>query len=137
MTSGFFVYPKDRPVDAKGRKVIKIFDYIWYSMMAAIFSALHKFVWPLLNGDYMFWLGLLLKSTCNRSTCFVLSTSFICTYEQRNLKFPTRYDHWLFQDGCQIVGNNNAGFTVHIDSGFADNKYFFNPVLLWMFNSLL
>ena len=30
------IYPKDRPVDAKERKVTKNFDHIWYSMMTAI-----------------------------------------------------------------------------------------------------
>ena len=31
------VYPKERPVDPKGRKVTAIFHHIWYTIMAEVF----------------------------------------------------------------------------------------------------
>ena len=43
-------------------------------------------------------------------------------------KFPTRPDHRLFQDGCQIAVSTDVGLTVDTDSGIADNKYCFNLV---------
>ena len=31
----------------------------------------------------------------------------------------------------------DAGFTIHNESGFADNKHCFNLALLWIFNFML
>ena len=72
------------------------------------------------------------ESTSIRPTYCMLSTSLNYIYEQRNLIFPTRLDHWLFKDGCQIVVSTDAGLTVCTDSGFADNKHCLKLVLLWM-----
>ena len=38
------------------------------------------------------------------------------------LRIPTRFDHRLFKDGCQIAVSTDAELTVDTDSGFADNK---------------
>ena len=32
---------------------------------------------------------------------------------QNKLRFPTRLDHLLFKDGCQIAVSTDAGHTVH------------------------
>ena len=53
----------------------------------------------------------------------MLSTSFNYIYEQRNSRFPTKIDYWLFKDGCQMAGSSHVGLTLHTDSGFADNIY--------------
>ena len=64
----------------------------------------------------------------------MLNTIFNYIYEQRNLRFPTRHDHWLFQVGYHIEVSADARLTVHTDSGYTDNKYCFNIVLSWIFN---
>ena len=58
----------------------------------------------------------------------MLSKSLNYIYKQRDLRFPSRPDHCLFKDGCQIAASIVAGLTEHTDSGFADNKYCFNLV---------
>ena len=127
------VSPNDRPVHANGRKLIKNFDHTWYSMMAAItFSTLST-----AKCYCIFWLALLHESTSNRSTHCILSTSLNYHYEQRNLRFITILDHWLFQVGCQIVVSTDAGLTVSTESAFSDNKYCFNLVLLWILKYLV
>ena len=125
-------------MDQLMQRVNKNFDHLWYSMMATISlsTSPHKFVCPVLSGYCKFWFDLLHASTCNRSTCCMLSTCFSYTYEQRNLRFLTRLDHWLFQDSCQIAESADVGLTVHSASGLADNKYCFNLVLLGIFNFL-
>ena len=66
----------------------------------------------------------------------MLRKSFNYIYQQRNLRFSTRLDYWLFQDGCQIAVNTDAGLTEHTDSGFADNKYCFKSVFIMDFLTL-
>ena len=63
-----------------------------------------------------------------------LSISFNHICEQSNLRFPARLDYSLFQICCQITVSTDAGLTGHTESGSADNKYCFSPVLLWIFN---
>ena len=50
---------------------------------------------------------------------------------------PTRFHHWLLQDGCHITVSTDSGLTVYIDLGCGENKHCFNRVLLWIFNFLL
>ena len=56
---------------------------------------------------------------------------------EKNLRFPTRPDHWLFQDGCQIAVSTDVGLTVHNYLEFAENKYCFNLVSFWIFLFML
>ena len=68
----------------------------------------------------------------------MLSTSFNDIYDQRNLRFPPRLDHWLFQDCYQIAVHNDAGLTVNTNVGFAGDKYCFKLLFsLSTFNFLL
>ena len=67
----------------------------------------------------------------------MLSTSFKYIYEQKKNRFPTRLDHWLFQDCCLNTVSTDAGYTIHADLGFADNKYCLNVVLFGIFNFCL
>ena len=60
---------------------------------------------------HMFCPALLHKSTSNRSSYNMLSTSVIDIYEQRSFKIPIKLDHWLFQNGCQIAASTVAGLT--------------------------
>ena len=43
--------------------------------------------------------------------------SFCYIYEQRNVRFPTRLDHWIFQDGWQITVSTDAGLKVILIQG--------------------
>ena len=100
--------------------------WLWCSMMVAIFFfLLTPLCLPAPN-----WLLHVL--TCpvtwkclNRPTYCIWSTLFNCIYAQRNLRFPSRLDHWLFQDWCQIAVSIDAGFTVNSASGFRNNKHCF------------
>ena len=47
---GLIVYPKDRPVDAKGRKVTTMLTIYGIPYWLPFVSPLHKFACPLLSG---------------------------------------------------------------------------------------
>ena len=78
----------------------------------------------------MFWLALLHERTSNISTFLYVKHKFQLYLLKRHLGLPTRLDHCLFQDGCQIVVGTDAGLTGHTDWGFAENKYCFNLVFI-------
>ena len=118
-------------------KVTKYFDHIWYSVMGAISFLASQHCLPSAKWLQCVLTYMLHERICNRSTYCMLSTSFNYIYKQRNLGFCIRIDHWLFQDDCQIAVSTDVGFTVHTDSGFAENKYRLNLVLLWICYLLL
>ena len=80
----------------KWGKFLTIYGNLWWLLFLC---PLHNFSCSLLSGYCMFLLVLLRGVPLIVAYC-MFSTSFSYTYEQRNLTFPSRLDHWIFQDGC-------------------------------------
>ena len=89
----------------KGPNILSIYSIPWWLP----FSQPHNVACSLLSDYCMFWPALLGGSTSNKSINCMLSTSCKFVYEQRTLRFRTRLDHWLLQDGCQITASTETG----------------------------